>query len=501
MSKLAKCCLPQSHTWNDFEAFGPVATKDGEFHGTYLADFGYFSQTDRDSNKSYSCAVVQSKIDKSWYTYVEYGRTGNVNNQFQFTKASSKEEAQSFYIDQCEKKNSKRGQWVEHKILGKILQPKPGKDCYLVRNQAKRLVRIPACCDITNGTTATKTAPITSLDSVTAKLLADLSQGSLTYTRSVIEGDSVPSLDAIEQGRKICDEATKIANKAKKYFETNKDLIELTNILYSRIPMRKDKHDSWVLDPSNIQKWRDNLDTFASVASQQTTTVIGPQVNFGIKALDLSNGIGKWLKEWFLTASKNRHDYVKSITINNIFELNLNSSEFNKNLDLVRKTDSIIPEHQPKERKDTIDTRYDNSGTYMLFHGSRSVNLMSIMENGLRLPKTLSNVTTNGALLGPLIYHADDFRKSVGYTSYENSYWTKGSGGISSRGAFMFISDVICGNILVAPKGNCYNDLPKGYGCVMGKGGYTKMSFGTLQNNEYVTMPNHVNLRYLVEFS
>ena len=65
--KLKKSTCPKNHTKTDFKCFGTVAEKDGEFSGTMLADFGYFAQGQVDSNKGYHAAIVQSKIDSSWY--------------------------------------------------------------------------------------------------------------------------------------------------------------------------------------------------------------------------------------------------------------------------------------------------------------------------------------------------------------------------------------------------------------------------------------------------
>jgi len=139
MNKLTKSTLPNSHSKDDFKCFGPPATKDGQFDGTMLCDMGCFKQGEVDSNKYYHGAVVQSTIDSTWYVYVEYGRTGSTTRpQFQFVGFGNKAAAEAYYQKQMHAKNDKRGMWADHPTLGKILQPKPKKDCYLVRPQATR---------------------------------------------------------------------------------------------------------------------------------------------------------------------------------------------------------------------------------------------------------------------------------------------------------------------------------------------------------------------------
>jgi predicted DNA-binding WGR domain protein len=141
--KLDKSSYPTNHTPNDFQCFSPPAVKDGEFTGTLICDCGCFTQDGKDSNKYYHGSVVQSKIDQKWYAYFEWGRVGAKNPQFMMIECNSKSEAELEYAAQLHEKNDKRGQWSIHTTLGRILQAKPGKDCYLVRPQATRSTGLP----------------------------------------------------------------------------------------------------------------------------------------------------------------------------------------------------------------------------------------------------------------------------------------------------------------------------------------------------------------------
>ena len=66
-TKLAKSTFPSGHAPEDFQYFGPPATKDDAFDGTMVADLGCFKQDDVDSNKFYHGAVIQSKNNKKWF--------------------------------------------------------------------------------------------------------------------------------------------------------------------------------------------------------------------------------------------------------------------------------------------------------------------------------------------------------------------------------------------------------------------------------------------------
>lgn len=75
----------------------------------------------------------------------------------------------------------------------------------------------------------------------------------------------------------------------------------------------------------------------------------------------------------------------------------------------------------------------------LLWHGSRSENIWSILCNGLKLKP---NAIITGKMFGHGIYFAPKARKSLGYTSLAGSYW---AGGDSNSG-FMILNEVAYGN-------------------------------------------------------
>jgi hypothetical protein len=505
MSKLAKSAWPSGHSANDFKCFGPIATKDGEFSDSNLCDLGCFTQDGKDSNKFYHGAVVQSKVNSKWYAYFEFGKTGANTVGFQFIECSSQSEAQSEYEKQMHSKNDKRGQWITHKILGKILQAKPGKDCYLVRPQASRSVGLPDAQNITTGTVQTTTvvAPVNGkvMDKESLSLLNDLNVSTLDYTRSSMSNNAVPTADAINEARQILKAATDVINTK----VDEKELVGLTNILYSRIPKKKDRSNKdWMLNQNNIQLWSDDLDAFESALLSNNKTVVQTLDNlpFFLEWLSPASELGRFIHNWMPTATKNRHGGVGNLKIVNVWKVEKQSDKdrFTNKQRAIVKSDREVPLHQIS-RADLDKSEvplYNESGTYMLFHGTRSVNVSGILRESLRMPAQLHNVVISGAMFGPGNYHADDWKKSAGYTSSDSSYWAAGGGKVNKRNAFMFVNDVALGNMYVPPhSGNYYKHIDnKNYHSVFGK-----MSQSGVANNEFITFDTKQTLlRYLVEF-
>lgn len=501
--KLNKNTLPSGHSIQDFKCFGPVATKDGDFKNTMLCDLGCFNEFEKSSNKFYHACVTQSTINSKWYAYFEYGKTGANTVGFQLIECDSKEEAQEEYEDQLHSKNDKRGVWIDHKVLGRSLQAKPGKDCYLVRPLNSRSVGLPDGRNISASTLPANIsilAPVSGkvLDKESAALISDLNIGTTNYTRSSLVGNCIPTKDAIDEGRKILTLATELINKN----SLNKDLEEITTILYSRIPKKKNKGDSWILSKDSIQSWMDDLDAFET-ASLSATDTKQDNLPFYLEHIKTESELGKFILDWMPKATRNNHSYIGgSIKIHNLWKIEKDDLKRLKNKQKqVIRTSAEFPLHQP----DRIDldkeeqSCYNKSGTWLLFHGTRSVNVGGILRESLKLPAQLKGVTTNGAVFGAGLYMADDWKKSVGYTSLSNSYWARGSGGISKRNAFMFLTDTIVGNPYIPSRsGDCSGKVDgKNYHSVYGKSGKSGVA-----NNEFIVFDASQHyLRYLVEFS
>lgn len=215
---------------------------------------------------------------------------------------------------------------------------------------------------------------------------------------------------------------------------------------------------------------------------------------FDIKYVDRVSELGKFLYSWWAKSTLNRHGYLKGMSIKGIWEIFRDDKKFKQKREIIKSSrNNERPLFQDEIKKSDLDK---NANVNWLFHGTRSCNLLSILKDGLRLPRQLSGVTITGALFGPGVYWADDWKKSAGYTSLGNSYWSQGSGKIANRSAFMFTGEVILGDIYVSGYGYSKAEPPGGYHSVMGSAGKSGVA-----NNEFIVYnTDQCKIRYLVEF-
>lgn len=523
-TKIEKSTYPTGHKSSDFSCFGPPAVKDGEFQNTMICDLGSFSQEGKDTSKYYHAAVVQSKINSKWYSYFEWGRTGASNPQFQFQECSSKEEAQRDYVKQAESKNIKRGEWVVHQTLGKILQAKPGKDCYLVRPQSTRSTGLPDARTIklneqTNVVKTKTTKKQSNYDKQTLSFMKDLNVATISYTRGVMTDNSLPTFSAISEARDIL---TAALNQIKKVGDNiddqlaDREITSLTNLIYSRISKKKERNadpSEWLLTKNNIFSWQQDLDAFESALNSSSNDEEIEFNPFGSAKVNMewispTSEIGKFIYEWFPKSTLGRHGYVRRIKINNVWKVEREEEQerflkYQKSLGKIP-SNHEKPLHQPKDRS-KIDLSsdenklYNSTNTCLLMHGTRTVNTMGLLSSGFKFPKELVNVPIAGAMFSGGaggIYTADDYGKSAGYTSLRNSYYASGYGSVQNRGAVIFLCDIILGNPHVAPRSYPYVSYPNGTHSIFGKAGVSGV-----QNNEFIILKKEqYKFRYLIEF-
>lgn len=542
-AKLGRNEMPSGHLRDDFECFGPVATKDTEFEGCKLADLGCFKQDEgTDSNKYYHAAVAKSKKNGKFYLYCEYGRTKDglpSSPQFQFTECTSEADAMAEFVDQCRSKNTKRGVWEKVGSKDRFV-PKPKKggteDLYVVRYMISRSVGLPAAKNICNADAVvsapvakTKKTSSVQIDTSTRNLFRDLLGGTVKYTRSLMVGNTMPALSAINEARDLLTDALtqvkKVGNKVENQV-SDATLKKLTYNLYGMIPKSKPHgaHEStWILSQDNIGNWQNDLDAFESaLKSTNIEEVEDEDVMQGIPAsvesIDIQSELGKYLVNWWTTSTRRRHGHGE-LKIHNLWKVERHGdyAEFNQNVqkicnDMPEKWNNERPmfyENQ-KQRPDLNSTdrkAYHKSNTAMLFHGTRAVNVAGIIRESLRFPNQLVGVVINGAMFGPGVYSADDWGKSANYCSVgssRRSLYAGSSGHIPNRRSFMFAVDVCLGNPFVAQDAHGYTDAPKGHHCVFGKAGHTSSwgNYGGLQNNEWIIYKRgRIVLKYLAELS
>ena len=125
-----------------------------------------------------------------------------------------------------------------------------------------------------------------------------------------------------------------------------------------------------------------------------------------------------------------------------------------------------------------------------LWHGTRAFNVLSILKNGLIIPKG-GNYHITGRMFGDGVYFSDQSTKSLNY-SY--GYW---DGGRVDENCFMLIADVAMGKEYIPKHANDKPYPVKGYDSV-----FAKASHSGVMNNEMIVYDlSQINLKYLCEFS
>jgi hypothetical protein len=348
-------------------------------------------------------------------------------------------------------------------------------------------------------------------------LLQDLRVGTISYTRTTLEGGNIPTQAAIDEGRTVLRAVlTRLAIVGDDINDqiNDKEIKDLTFHLYSRIPKKKDRKDGpekWILSKTTVPGWEQNLDAYES-AIYANTQIEAPDENpFGdlplitMEWLSPKSDLGKFIYSWMPGANANRHSDVGSMIIKNVWRIERKDDKqiFMRGLERCKVAGAVErPILQPNSRVDLDNTEtklYTSTNTALLFHGTRSVNVSGILRTMLRFPKNLpAGVRIAGAMYssGNANYFADDWKKSAGYTSLSYSRYSSGDGAVANRSAFMFLMDCSLGKPFTAPRAHPYSGPPSGHHCVFGKAGYSGV-----YNNEWVIFDrDQIYLRYLVEF-
>lgn len=123
-----------------------------------------------------------------------------------------------------------------------------------------------------------------------------------------------------------------------------------------------------------------------------------------------------------------------------------------------------------------------------LFHGTKISNLLSILKNGLLMPKYSPGAVT-GYMFGQGLYFSDQSTKSINYC--DGMHW---NGSQKQERIYMFIADIAMGHYEV-PDG-CRSKKPsKGYDSYWAK----PEKSGILNNEMIIFNKNQIKLKYILE--
>ena len=162
--------------------------------------------------------------------------------------------------------------------------------------------------------------------------------------------------------------------------------------------------------------------------------------------------------------SKNKlhGNYINQTKIENIYKISLN--------------------HEEKQ------FRKDLNNVWELWHGTKVVNLLSIMKSGLLMPRETPGQTT-GAMFGNGLYFSDQSTKSLNYC--DGMYWNRSQ---KQDKIYIFLADVAMGNY----------QIPKNWGRIKPDKGFdsffAKANKSGVKNNEMIVFnTNQIKLKYLLE--
>jgi len=144
----------------------------------------------------------------------------------------------------------------------------------------------------------------------------------------------------------------------------------------------------------------------------------------------------------------------------------------------------------------TVRDAFEKRGSKMnnvmeLFHGTKVVNLLSILKNGLLLPRQTSAHIT-GAMFGSNIYAAPASTKALNYAY--GGVWDNGR---HEEHCYMFVVKMAMGNYYIPNSPFSANRAPHGYDSTWAKANKS----GVMNDECIVYSTDQVDLMYLLEFT
>lgn len=320
------------------------------------------------------------------------------------------------------------------------------------------------------------------------------------------------SNDHVEKGRNILLKAKDLVIKNKT--KSLKEIENLTNDFYSLIPHNlgqgsRGKLEHLLLDDVNkILQKEDDLDTLLdakALGASLTSSSVNDQyksLNTEFEFVDKKSDLFKWLISMVRDTRASNHRQLGDIILLNAWSIKRNN-EFDTFLNISEKIakefgKQVIPDVLSKLIKNRLDINkeyddlYRKANVLPLFHGSRTANISSIAQLGLRIKP--SNVQLTGSMYGDSLYFASQSTKSINYTSINRSYWSQGS----DDKAYLFLADTALGHQKIASGPYQYNlNNVKPHHSVWAQGGKSGV-----HNDEFMLYNiNQHSFRYLLEFT
>lgn len=420
-----------------------------------------FTDIVNNSNKYYNLEIQVEPSGKA-RIYTVYGRVGGTAaKEYRMCDNSSHAEIES---DKIIKSKTKKG-YVEVKLIKADVGSEVGK------SKVEATITVEAAQKA--GLKVEEEAIVSKLHPQVQDLIKTWFGATQEFIELNLDTKKCPlgqlSLDQINKGKDILEEARKIIHKSK--FDVY-DLNSLTNQYYSNIPHNfgysRINADVLRLDSDDkIDKAFDILDVFND--AKNIEKVISKKSNVDaqyatLKAdlewLDPTDPVWQWIDTMLHETRASNHSFLGKLKTHKIYKV----ARENEEKHFLANAESIAKEcgkHAPspvyaklvKSRPDIskdLQKLYQQANVCPGWHGTRRANMIGITTKGLLIRP--SGVVHAGSMYGDAIYFATNSTKSINYCDVRGSYWAQGN----NKTAYLFLADVACGNYKMANSAHFY---------------------------------------------
>jgi poly [ADP-ribose] polymerase len=246
------------------------------------------------------------------------------------------------------------------------------------------------------------------------------------------------------------------------------NLQEYLQLVPQRVGHARGWHRYVITDDAAIQKQESLLDQLEASADFAMSSTNVPELGVTPKLFETKikeTSVPLWLEHMF-ESSRNRVHTSNNLKIARVFDV----------------------DHGPMNKAFAEDGEKIGN-VKLLWHGTRTFNVLSILKGGLIIPKSGGSFQVTGRMFGNGVYFSDQSTKSL---NYAQGYW---DGGTRDDRCFMFLASVAMGKTL-EPKTRPSVLPAPGYDSTFVRGG----TCSVMNNEMIVYRTSQVDLRYLVEF-
>lgn len=399
-----------------------------------------FASLQGNSNKFYIIELQEGTGTHPYCVYTNYGRMGQ-------TPRTGEKLFQSHYEAERE--------------YDKTLRSKTGKGYKVVEMEGQASSSAPVQI---NTTEKQKKMSLETIEDKVLQLIGKLYSHATTFmAKSVTTPLGSLSANQVAKGYKILRDIEEVLDGSSK-----QSTLRLSDEFYSIIP---------VIFGSRVDVQKMNIDSFSKLNDQKDLLGVMESV------VQAQSSLEKTLSDKY-DALKIKLKFLSSRT-----------KDYKRIKEKVEKSKSKHHRFDIKvtdiyEVEDMVNHDKFNPykvSTLELFHGSRNENILSIMQNGLRIKPT--SAVHSGSMFGSGIYFAEESSKSANYCWGFNGSMVKDK-------HYLFVCEVATGKIKEYT--NAQPQLtksPYGFNSVLGKKGVN------LIHDEYIVYSeSQVKVKYIVEF-